>query len=190
MWGQNIRVAIIPSFFAVAYLGQSIYLHSISRSQLSPLATWLAQNGALQFVEGELWDYYWGTTVALTSFALSMAVNTLVTGLIVFKILKVFLEVNAISVERTLGSAWDTKLRQIIFIIIESGVALFAIQLVRVLLFIMLIHWQDVLSANLQISSYFVIGIHQMFNVIIKSVHFYFFCLTDNIYLTRASHQH
>ena len=33
VWGQNIRVVIIPSFLAVAYLGQSIYLHLISRFQ-------------------------------------------------------------------------------------------------------------------------------------------------------------
>ena len=33
MWGQNIRVVIIPSFLAIAYLGQSSYLHLISRFQ-------------------------------------------------------------------------------------------------------------------------------------------------------------
>ena len=33
VWGQNIRVVIIPSLLAIAYLGQSIYLHSISRFQ-------------------------------------------------------------------------------------------------------------------------------------------------------------
>ena len=27
VWGQNIRVVIIPSFLAVAYLGRSIYFH-------------------------------------------------------------------------------------------------------------------------------------------------------------------
>jgi TRAP-type mannitol/chloroaromatic compound transport system permease small subunit len=66
-----------------------------------------------------------------------MAVNALMTGLIVFKILKVFLEFKPTSVERTLGSLSSTggsKLRHIIFIIIESGMALFAIQLVRVVL--------------------------------------------------------
>ena len=55
----------------------------------------------------------------ITSFALSMAVNALVTGLIVFKILKVFLEVKPTSVERTLGPTvigGSTKLQHIIFI--------------------------------------------------------------------------
>ena len=30
VWGQNIRVVIIPSFLAIVYLGQSIYRHLIS----------------------------------------------------------------------------------------------------------------------------------------------------------------
>jgi hypothetical protein len=64
-----------------------------------------------------------------------MAVNTLVTGLIVFKILKVFLEYTPISVERTSGSITGIKLRHIIFVVIESGMMLFAIQLVSIVLF-------------------------------------------------------
>ena len=45
-----------------------------------------------------------------------MAVNALVTGLIVFKILNVFLEskANVPSVERTLGSTGGTTLRHVI----------------------------------------------------------------------------
>jgi hypothetical protein len=66
-----------------------------------------------------------------------MAVNTLVTGLIVFRIFKVFWEVKAAttSVERTLGTTGGTKLRHVIFIIIESGMALFAVQLLRFVLY-------------------------------------------------------
>ena len=63
-----------------------------------------------------------------------MVVNALATGLIVFKILEVFLEIKATSVEGMLGSSGSLKLRRIIFIIIESGMALFAIQLVRVVI--------------------------------------------------------
>ena len=118
-----------------------------------------------------------------------MAVNTLVTGLIVFKILKVFLEVKAIAVERTLGSlssnGGGSKLRHIIFVIIESGMALFAIQLLRVV-FVAVSdgHQQQIEAANL------VMGINQMFNVIITPVHFYFFCfLLITFYLARALHQ-
>ena len=111
-----------------------------------------------------------------------MAVNTLVTGLIVFRILKVFLEVNAISVEQTLDSAGDNKLRQVIFIIIESGMALFVAQLVCVVLSILAV--QEVPDP---VNSYYyelVTGIHQMFNVIIK-ICFISTCfvLLINIYL-------
>jgi hypothetical protein len=121
-----------------------------------------------------------------------MAVNALMTGLIVFKILKVFLEFKSTSVEQTLGSLSSTggsKLRHVIFIIIESGMALFAIQLVRVVLTIL---WAQTESPGLtrpMVGAELVISIHQMFNVIIRSVYFYFFCFTDDIYLARASRQ-
>ena len=77
------------------------------------------------------------------------------------------------SVERSLGSTRGTKLQHVIFIMIESGMALFAIQLVRVVLSI--VGDQVVLSDDAQNSLYLVIGIHQMFNVIIRSIYFYFF---------------
>jgi hypothetical protein len=131
-------------------------------------------------------------TLNLTGLAVSMAVNALMTGLIVFKILKVFLEFKPTSVEQTLGSLGSTggsKLRHIIFIIIESGMALFAIQLIRVVLSILVA--QSVLTGltGPQVGMEIVIVIHQMLNVIIISVHFYFFCFTDDIYLARASRQ-
>jgi hypothetical protein len=117
-----------------------------------------------------------------------MAVNTLMTGMIVFRILKVT-GVQPTSVERTLGSTRGNKFRHIMFIIIESGMALFAIQLIRIVL--------ESLRAIVEQQPYdfqgaydIVVAIHQMLNVIItKSFHFYFFCFADNISLTRASHQ-
>ena len=120
--------------------------------------------------------------MGITGLAASMAVNALVTGLIIFQILKVFLEVNRIfaNSKLTLDSTGGTKLRHVIFVIIESGVALFAIQLIRIVL------------STIEVSSHsplysiileYVIVIHEMLNVIIKSVHFYFsFFFTDNIY--------
>ena len=98
-----------------------------------------------------------------------MAVNTLVTGLIVFKILMVFLEVkSAVTLlDRTLGSTGGTKLRHIIFIIIESGMALFAIQLVRIVLSILASQGGPVQSYNAIIRVYLVTGIGEMFSVII-----------------------
>ena len=111
----------------------------------------------------------------ITGLATSMTVNALVTGLIVYKILKVFLEVNPIFDEQTLGSTGGAKLRHVIFVIIESGMALFAIQLIRLVF------------SNLPVESAYdildyLISINEMFNVIIRSVNFYLFCFADNIY--------
>jgi hypothetical protein len=106
--------------------------------------------------------------VILTSYLVSIAVNALVTGSIVFKIVKVFLEVKVTttSIEQTLGlgSTGGTKLRHVIFVIIESAMALFAIQVVRLLLSFDL--WDSSVPFDL------VVGVAQMLNVIIRSVHF------------------
>ena len=107
--------------------------------------------------------------MGITGLVASMAVNALVTGLIVFQILKLFLEVKPIFVELTLFSTGCTKLRHIIFVIIESGMALFAIQLIRIVFSIV----EE--SSHLPVYGIileYVIVIHQMLNVIIKSVHF------------------
>ena len=142
------------------------------------IATWMTQNGAQTLVQDQFLYATWVTTVTITTLTLSMAVNTLTTGLIVFKILIVFLEVKATmtSVERTLGSTGGAKLRHIIFVIIESGMALFSIQLARIVLSIL--DDQGMLSQNSQNGLTLVVFIHQMFNVIIRSVHFwlFFFC--------------
>ena len=118
-----------------------------------------------------------------------MAVNALVTGLIVFKILKVFLQVKAVSVK---GSIGGTTLRHVIFVIIESGMALFAIQLARVVLDTLpsndLPHSDSAALTAFYIALYLVDVINDTFIVIIKTVYFYFF-LTDNIYLARPSYQ-
>ena len=91
-----------------------------------------------------------------------MAVNALVTGLIVFKIFKVFSEVETSSVEQSVGSTRGDKLQHVIFVIIESGMALFVIQLIRVVFFNLP---ED--SETLDDVYNFVICIHQMLNVII-----------------------
>ena len=106
-----------------------------------------------------------------------MVVNGLVTGLIVFKILTVFLEIKAAStsVERKLGSTGDTKFQHIIFVIIESGMTLFVIQLVNMVLWVV----APVTPGPVNIALNYVGVINQVFNVIIRSVHFYFFCFTE-----------
>jgi hypothetical protein len=192
VWGQNIRVVIVPSIMAITYLGQSINSYLISRFQFIALATWLAPLGGTTYVQGNFLVDSWGGPVNITSITLSMAVNTLVTGLIAFRILTVFLKVKAAttSVERTLGTTGGSKLHHVIFIVIESGMALLAIQLVRFVLFNLTRLLQpESPPAGFTFAYDFSIYINQMFNVIIRAVHFYFFCFTDIIYLARASHQ-
>ena len=122
--------------------------------------------------------------IAITiSVAFSMAVNALVTGLIVYRIFKVFQEVqqSSTSAERSLGIIRGRKYRSVIFVIIESGIALFAIQLIRVILSI-----PALFNSNpIIVASSYIIVIHQMLNVIMTLViiNLYF---ADNVDLARV----
>ena len=93
-----------------------------------------------------------------------MAVNTLVTGLIMFKIFKVFSGVKTTSVERTLGLTGGKKLRHVIFVIIESGMALFTIQLIRIVC-----QLANITGGPSDIFGFLITAINQVFNVIIRS---------------------
>ena len=157
------------------------------------IATWIVAEVALIKELNRSLDAPWEFTLVLTALTISMVVNALVTGLIVFKILKVFLEVKATmtSIEQSLGSTGGTKLRNVIFIITESGMALFAIQLVRVAITCLMQFRQyqpDSLKSfkNHVYLSYaltYVVCIHKMLNVIIRSVSFSIpFVFTDDIY--------
>jgi hypothetical protein len=150
---------------------------------LLPLATWLTTAGATIFVDGQISQLSWANVIVQISFATTIAVNTLVTALIAFRILKVFLEVKPTSIERTLGTTEDTKIRHVLFVIIESGMALLAIQVLRFVLF----NLPDSDAASKVYN--LVIGVNVMLCVIIRSVHFVFFNFTDHISLARASHQ-
>jgi hypothetical protein len=103
--------------------------------------------------------------MVLIGFAISITINALVMGLIVFKIFKVFREVlKATSGEQNLGATNGSKLRSIIFILIESGTALFSIQLTRFMADAIL---PPGAAYNIMV---LIAGIQQMFNVIIRSV--------------------
>ena len=102
----------------------------------------------------------------ITGLAASVPVNPLATGMIVFRILKAT-GVKPTSVERTLGSTEGNKFRHIMFIIIESGMALFAIQLVRFVLVFIPVPAKQQLFLNT--AGDFVIVINQMLNVIRSS---------------------
>jgi hypothetical protein len=124
---------------------------------------WTAGAGS-QFIEqGGINQTEWGNILVLTGLTASMTVNALVTGLIVFRIFKVFREVTT-SDEISSGVTGGRKLRSIIFIIIESGMALFAIQFVRLVLSI------PEMSTTAEINMIQLIyGIHEMLNVSIGS---------------------
>ena len=103
----------------------------------------------------------------MTSLVISLTVNAIVTGLIVLRIVKVYWEVRPTSEDRDLGIGRASgKLRPIMFIIIESGMVMFSIQLVRVVF--------NILNLN---ATYLLIGISQLFFVIIRSVILFFFTL-------------
>jgi hypothetical protein len=112
----------------------------------------------------------------------SMTVNALVTGLIVFRIARVFREVRSIttSEEKSLGVTGGEKLRSIIFVIVESGMTLFVVQLARLVLA------PPELQTDPENEAYNIITcIHQMINVIISSVIVALY-LTDGLDLVRV----
>jgi hypothetical protein len=128
---------------------------------------WIA-GACPEFVsQGQIVAPIWSNVLAMTGLAASMTVNAVVTGLIVFRIFKVFREVKDVTGGR--------KLRSIIFIIIESGMALFAIQLAR------LVVAATGQRTNTEEDIYQLIGsVHEMLNVVISSVIITLY-FTDNV---------
>ena len=129
---------------------------------------WMASIGSEVIVQNQIEEAVWGDRLTLTSLVTSMTVNALVTGLIVFKILKVFREIKGVttSEDKSLGITHGNKLRSVIFIIIESGMALFAIQLARVVITTQLTVPDNAANYAFQ----FIGVIHEMVNVIISLV--------------------
>jgi len=143
IWGHNIRVIIIPSVLVLIFL-----------------APWLTNIGSIYITPADLQSDSWGPILSLTSLAMSLTVNAVVTGLIVLRILKLSRELVPTFGDRTLGiGGTEARVRSIIFIMIESGMAMFAIQSVRVVL--------TILSVD---AFKLVIGINQMFNGITPTI--------------------
>ena len=174
MWNCNIRIVIVPSILALAYLGLSIYLDLVLPDlSLLPLGLWLAaaDGAAFLMADGSIGQALWGQITVSISVAFSMAVNALVTGLIVYRIFKVFQEVrqSSTSADKSLGIVRGRKSRSVIFVVIESGIALFAIQLLRVIL-TNISGFAPFYSIPIDVVLNHIIVIHQMFNVIITLV--------------------
>ena len=72
--------------------------------------------------------------MVLACLVTTLTVNALVTGLIVFRIIKVYWETKPTLDETTLGSICGSKLRTVIFVLIESGMILFSFQLTQLVL--------------------------------------------------------
>ena len=138
---------------------------------------WIAANCPTFIVQGIIYTTAWSYMLTIASLAVSMTVNALVTSLIVFKIFKVFREVKDVTTsnEQPLGITGGNKLRSIIFIIIESGMALFAIQLVR-----LVIAATGLGTDPEEDIDELIIGIHEMLNVVISSVTVTLYS-TDNV---------
>ena len=102
-----------------------------------------------------------GFILGTTGLGISLTVNAAVTGLVVLRIFKVYKEVKPTFKRRNLGNGGPArgKLRSIMLIIIESGMAMFTIQLIRVVL--------TILQNN---AFYISVGINQTLNVIIESL--------------------
>ena len=130
-----------------------------------PPASWLTEAFSVNDNDYNNGPSYWQYAVFTTGFAASMAVNALMTGMIVFRILKATGINKPTSVERTLGSTEGNKFRHIMFIIIESGMALFSIQLVRIILLFISVPVEQL--PFLRAGEDFVVNINQMLNVII-----------------------
>ena len=116
----------------------------------------------------------------MTGLGISLTVNVAVTGLIVLRILKVYKEVKLTFEHRTLGNGGpaEAKLRSIMLTIIESGMAMLTIQLIRVVLIV------------LQNNALFIsVRINQIFNVIIQSLIISTFILL-RLFLGNYTHPH
>ena len=129
------------------------------------LVIWILASSALYIVQGQLDIRDWGNILTSTGFAISILVNALVTGLIVFRIFKVFREVKTTVDDRILGMTGGSKLQRIIFVLTESGILLFSIQMAQLVLYR--------LQTNIAIDAYDLIAPLsqlQMLNVIIISI--------------------
>ena len=117
---------------------------------------------------------FWGYSLGVTGLTLSMTVNALVTGLIVFKILKVSWEVKTTLEDQILDVSYRSgRFQRVIFVLIESGMALFSIQLARLVVTFVCVH---------DAYQWLIVSLHEMLNVIIISVIVY---LIDNTALAR-----
>ncbi|KAF8797791.1 hypothetical protein BYT27DRAFT_7343968 [Phlegmacium glaucopus] len=143
VWGCNIRVVILPSILAFVFL-----------------VMWLVGANSQYIFSDKIAQPSWGGWLHAASIAMSMTVNALVTGLIIFKIFNVYREVKSVSDDQTSGATGGSNIRSVIFVLIESGMILFSIQLARLVVII----YNDVEAYGI------IVFIHQMLNGITPTI--------------------
>ena len=185
MWGFEIRVVIFPIILSLAYLGPLSYFQIglFTDSNLSPVAIWMASVGGT-YIEGNgLYSTVWSTNLFTAGLAISLALNALVTGLIAFRIFRV-VKGNTTFYEnmKSLGVAGgrQVEFRYIMFVMIESGMALFSIQLARVVVTAMRIGGTGGSDSTMAAFN-FIVNWHEMLNVTKTTpypllTYFYWYC--------------
>ena len=110
----------------------------------------------------------WGDELGIASLAMSLCVNAIATGLIVFRIVMVYQGVKHTTYDRALGATEGNKFWPIVFVLIESGMAMFSIQLTRLVCLIV--------TTDTAAKTYHpIVCVHQMLNVSMnQSFHFLF----------------
>jgi hypothetical protein len=88
-------------------------------------------------VHGDSWQaaYELYLSLVLSCFSLSLAENALVTGLIIFKILTVYRDIQGLTNRVGYASGLGRDIAPILSILIESGVITFMAQLVQTLMY-------------------------------------------------------
>ena len=168
----NLSIRVLGSVILIIFSHWNLLIFS-----LLSLAIWLASVTPKSYVQLEEAVPAWSFPLALTALAASMSVNALVTGLIAFRIYKVFQQVKPTSDEKTLGATGGRRLFSIISIIIESGMVLFSIQLAEFVVLIMATdsanyvkYWRWHIAINANCVYEIITCIHEVFNVIMRLV--------------------
>ena len=162
------------------------FIYSAFFNKLLPLVLWLGDSGAVVYntSQHQFERIVWGYILTLITVTMSLAVNALVTGLIVFKIFKVYCESKP-SYDQSFSASGGSKLRLVIFILIESWMPLFCIQVAR--LVVTFVWTQAAINAAQPI-----ISIYEMFNVIniILSLYYLLILLITWIWLEHDTYDH
>ena len=128
------------------------------------IAIWLMGISPQSYAQGGALVSAGGNDLTLAGLAITMTVNALATGLIVFRIFVVFRRSIVTSNDQVFqGATRGSKFRSIIFVLIESGLLLYSIQLARLVASILT-------TVGAVDALYLIVCIHQQLNVIRRSV--------------------